>query len=145
MAEHPADLNMHASCVCFEGFGVLILGASGSGKSSLALQLMSLGAELVADDRTELAKVGEVVIASAPQKLSGLIEARGVGILRAKPQAATPVSLAIDMDMVETERFPPDRWTEILDVRLRCLHKIDAPHFNIAISQYLRAGRLDPT
>jgi len=43
---------LHASCVCLEGRAVLIRGASGSGKSGLALQLIALGAALVADDRT---------------------------------------------------------------------------------------------
>jgi len=48
------DIGMkHASCVDFDGKGVLILGASGSGKSSLALACMSLGARLVGDDYVE--------------------------------------------------------------------------------------------
>ena len=36
----------------------MITGASGAGKSALALQLIALGAELVADDRTELWREG---------------------------------------------------------------------------------------
>ena len=43
---------LHATTVALAGQGVLILGPSGSGKSGLALQLMAMGAELVADDRT---------------------------------------------------------------------------------------------
>ena len=43
---------LHASCVSINGNGVLICGSSGSGKSSLAINLIALGAELVADDRT---------------------------------------------------------------------------------------------
>ena len=48
---------MHASCVSYENHAVLILGPSGIGKSSLALQLMALGAVLVADDKTCLRKI----------------------------------------------------------------------------------------
>ena len=51
---------VHASCVARDGRAVLIRGASGSGKSGLALQLMALGAGLVADDRTRLWREGDI-------------------------------------------------------------------------------------
>ena len=54
MTQGVAPLILHGSCVAVEGRGVLIVGPSGAGKSSLALALMALGAELVADDRTEV-------------------------------------------------------------------------------------------
>ena len=48
------ETNIHASCVAMGGHGVLLLGASGAGKSDLALRLIDEGAQLVADDRTLL-------------------------------------------------------------------------------------------
>ena len=75
---------LHASCVAISGRGVLIIGPSGSGKSALALQLMAFGASLVADDQTELTVQGGTLIARCPPTMSGLIEARGLGILRAQ-------------------------------------------------------------
>ncbi|MDA3887407.1 MAG: serine kinase, partial [Allgaiera sp.] len=57
---------LHASCVALDGRGVLILGPSGAGKSGLALQLMALGARLVADDRTRLNPRAGRLIARAP-------------------------------------------------------------------------------
>jgi ABC-type uncharacterized transport system fused permease/ATPase subunit len=45
---------MHGTTVAMAGQGLLIIGPSGSGKSSLALDLMSKGMELVSDDRTDL-------------------------------------------------------------------------------------------
>jgi HPr kinase/phosphorylase len=52
LGRHPETtrLYLHASAVSLDGNGVLICGASGTGKSTLALQLMALGAELIADD-----------------------------------------------------------------------------------------------
>ena len=47
---------MHATCVHINGSGVLIVGRSGSGKSSLAIKLLALGAKLVADDQCKLEK-----------------------------------------------------------------------------------------
>lgn len=56
---------LHASCVALDGRGLLILGPSGSGKSALALELMALGADLVADDRTEIEGQGPDLVAAA--------------------------------------------------------------------------------
>ena len=49
-------LIMHATCVDVNGSGVLIVGHSGSGKSSLAINLLALGSKLVADDQCEIVK-----------------------------------------------------------------------------------------
>ncbi|PIY73077.1 MAG: serine kinase, partial [Rhodobacterales bacterium CG_4_10_14_0_8_um_filter_70_9] len=77
---------IHASCVAWavagKARGLLILGASGAGKSALALELIALGAALVADDQVALRRVGEAVVAAPPPPLAGLIEARGLGLLR---------------------------------------------------------------
>lgn len=69
---------VHASCVARDGHGVLLLGPSGAGKSDLALRLLSHGFILVADDRVDI--TGDV--ASAPASLAGLLEVRGLGIVR---------------------------------------------------------------
>jgi HPr kinase/phosphorylase len=68
----------HGGCVARRGLGVLILGASGSGKSDLLLRLLARGYDLVADDRIEME--GELV--RAPCALRGLVEVRGWGIVR---------------------------------------------------------------
>ena len=72
---------LHASCVSINGNGVLILGPAGSGKSSLALNLIALGAELVADDQTLVRREHSDLIARCPETISNLIEARGLGFL----------------------------------------------------------------
>ncbi|MEQ9259444.1 MAG: HPr kinase/phosphatase C-terminal domain-containing protein [Roseovarius sp.] len=132
---------LHASCVAFEGRAVLIRGASGSGKSGLALQLIALGATLVADDRTRLRRAGERLIAEAPETIRGRIEARQVGLLRVPHVSGVPVALVIDMDAEETERLPPLRQTEIAGLALPLLRKSPLAHFPAAIKTYLCGQR----
>lgn len=122
---------------------VLIVGSSGSGKSSLALQLMAYGAGLVADDRTALTRVGSKIFAQAPDAISGLIEARGVGLLQARPIVQAQVVLVVDMDQLETDRLPKCRSVTISDIRLPLLHRVAQVHFTAAILQMLRCGRKD--
>ena len=100
---------IHATCVAVDGRGLLILGASGAGKSRLALEMIALGATLVADDRTALARRDGGLLASAPPALAGLIEARGVGLLRLPHASDVPVAAALDLDAAGTERLPPRR------------------------------------
>lgn len=141
----PKPLILHASCVAVDAAGVLFLGASGRGKSGLALQIMALGASLVSDDRTCLSvgngPAGPQLIADAPETLRGLIEARGVGILNAMPSGPCAVTLVVDLDQMEEHRLPPLRSTVLLGIRLPLVHMIDNPAFPAAILQYLKAGR----
>jgi len=59
---------IHATTVAVNGRGVMIRGASGSGKSALALQMIAMGAELVSDDRTSLIVHENRLIASPPTR-----------------------------------------------------------------------------
>ena len=100
---------VHASCVAVDGHGVLILGPSGAGKSSLALQLMAYGASLVADDRTHIWAEAALLLATAPEATQGMIEARGIGILRATYLPKAEIVLVVDLGETETARLPPLR------------------------------------
>lgn len=138
-AEAAAAFNIHASCVALGDKGVLIGGKSGSGKSALTLQLMAFGAELVSDDRTVLHPTKpQGLRASAPAPISGLIEARGVGLLRARVRADVALCLMVDMDRTETQRLPEPHVVTLQGIDLPCLYKVDAPHFPAAILQYLK-------
>ena len=100
-------VNIHASCVVLadagKAFGapadagVLILGESGKGKSDLALRLIERGAQLVADDRTELFPENGALMARAPAALAGLIEVRGVGIVALPFVTKAGVMLAVEL------------------------------------------------
>ncbi len=119
---------------------VLITGRPGSGKSELALELMAMGAVLVADDQTRLERRGDRVILSAPPVLRGLIEMRGIGLLRAVSQDEAPLELLIDLDTVETERLPAPHWHLLEGCRIPLLRKCASRAFAAAIRQYVIAG-----
>jgi RNase adaptor protein for sRNA GlmZ degradation len=99
---------LHATAVAHadsNGFrAVLLLGPSAAGKSDLALRLLAAGWRLVADDRVVLDATPAGLIASAPPRLAGLLEVRGVGIV---PEAAVsaPVALALDLSR-RPDRLP---------------------------------------
>ncbi len=87
-----------ASCVAIGGRGVLIEGAPGSGKSSLALALIDRGAVLVGDDGISLAADGARLLASPAPTIAGLIEVRNVGLLTYPTADDVPVALVLRLD-----------------------------------------------
>ena len=101
---------LHATAVAFGEHAVLLRGPSGSGKSDLALRLIDAGARLVADDQTRIWREGDALMLRAPQPIAGLIEVRGVGIVR---MPALPIArLALIADLVapqHVERLPEPR------------------------------------
>lgn len=139
-----APQNIHATTVALAGRGLLILGPSGSGKSTLALQLIALGAGLVADDRTDLSSHDGILTASCPPALSGLIEARGLGLMRCPAHPPCPVALVADLSRTEPARLPPLRSIVLLDVTLPVVHKVDSPTFSAGLRLYLEHGRYMP-
>jgi HPr kinase/phosphorylase len=138
----PAQI-LHASCVAVEGRGLLILGPSGAGKSALALRLIALGARLVADDRTEITAETGRLTARCPAGIRGLIEARGLGLLRAPTQDEVDIALVADLAQVEDQRLPPRRRITILGCETDLVLSLPNDHFPAALMLYLRHGRQD--
>ncbi len=97
-------MQIHASCVSRDGEGVLLLGPSGSGKSDLVLRLLECGFVLVADDRVNIFEG----IASAPAGIAGLLEVRGLGVLRLPHLNAVRLSLVVELSP-PAERLPMPR------------------------------------
>lgn len=143
MAPVAPCLSLHASCVTWGARGLLIRGASGSGKSALALQLMAYGADLVADDQVQVWQQGRDVWARSPAA-EGLIEARFVGILTVAAAKETAICAIVDLDQVETERLPPKRHQALLGQQIQVFHRAECSHFAAALIQFLKSGALDP-
>jgi HPr kinase/phosphorylase len=137
-----ASETLHASCVAVDGNGLLILGPSGAGKSALAIRLITLGAVLVSDDRTRVTATAGQLRASCPNPaLQGLIEARGLGILRAPATETASLALAVDLGQPEPDRLPPSRTVTILGIPLPLVLHAQNDHFPDALMLYLRHGR----
>ena len=132
---------LHATTVAFQDRGVLITGASGRGKSALALQLIGIGAVLVADDQTILTSDSNGVHASCPAATAGLIEARGLGLLNAPHQPGARLVLAVDLDMAETDRLPPLREISLLGHPVSLVFSTQASHFAAGVRLYALYGR----
>jgi len=143
----PADLDptkpLHATAIALGPQGALFLGASGSGKSELALALIALGAELISDDLVRVTKGAEGwPMLSGPGRMAGVIEARGVGLLTVRHRAEAPLSLIVDLDRVETARLPALVTTPVFDQPIPVLSRVDSLHFPAILHAYLTGGRL---
>ncbi len=140
-AEGSETLNLHASAVEVAGRGLLILGGPGAGKSGVALRMLALGARLVADDRVILVRRGDRLAARAPEAIAGLIEARGLGILRAETVAEAVVAAAVDLDQPAAARMPQRREITYLGVSTELIFGRDMPNLDVALVHLLRHGR----
>lgn len=102
-----AQLIVQASVVAISGRALMIEGPPGSGKSSLALALIDRGAGLIGDDGVTLHREGDRIVASPPPNIAGLIEVRGVGII--KRPTAPPAGLALILTLGERGERLPER------------------------------------
>ncbi|MTH98697.1 HPr kinase/phosphorylase [Roseibium sp. RKSG952] len=135
---------VHATCVSVEGRAVLILGDSGAGKSGLALELMALGADLVADDRVDLRMQSDQLFADAIPSIRGLIEARGIGLLKATSCGPAPVHYVVDLGQIEERRLPDPQMIKVLRQTVPLLRGDGVPNLAVALIQFMKMGRVDP-
>ena len=75
-------ITLHGVFMEVMGTGVLITGNSSIGKSELALELITRGHRLIADDATEFSRVApDTLLGNCPEMLRDFLEVRGLGIL----------------------------------------------------------------
>ncbi len=134
---------IHASCVAIDGKGVLLSGPPGSGKSDLALRLIDSGAQLVADDQTELRMDGDQLIATPPTTIAGMFEIRHIGLIKMPHAAKAAVALYVDLvPMDETlKRLPGPATINLLD---RAVPRLRLPAFAASTPAKIRAALLYP-
>ena len=117
-----------------------IPGPSGAGKSGLALRMMALGAALVADDRVVVARRAEGLVAAAPAALAGLVEARGVGILRVPAAAEAPLALAVDLGAPAEARLPQWRKIALLGCEIDLIPGAGVPNLDCILMVLVQSG-----
>ncbi|HQN65014.1 MAG TPA: HPr(Ser) kinase/phosphatase [Methylophilus sp.] len=123
--------SMHGVFMEVQGFGVLIRGKSAIGKSELALELISRGHRLIADDIVDFFRISpERIEGRCPSLLQDFLEVRGLGILNIRAlfgdnavKPTKPLDLIIDLRMadllkpMELDRMNTKALTEkVLDV-----------------------------
>lgn len=133
--------NIHANCIRAHGKGLLILGASGAGKSSLSAQLIALGAVLVADDRCEIWPQQGRLMARAPKPLAGLLELRGIGIIRLPFFPTTPIAALVHLERTTQDRMPAPQKATLAGIAVDLLQFNPGPHFPSALMCYLMGQR----
>lgn len=141
-------ITLHGVFMEVMGIGVLIAGPSGIGKSELALELLSRGHRLIADDAPEFTRTGpDVLHGSCPDTLHGFIEVRGLGVLNVRAMFGETailhtkrLRLVISMELFsETEHHKINRldtsehYENILDVDIPLLNIPVAPGRNMAV------------
>ncbi len=102
---------MHASCAARGGLGLLLTGAPGSGKSDLLLRLLDRGFSLVADDQVDIGSDG---MARPPEALAGLLEVRGLGVMRLPFVGQTRPVLVAQLVPGPVARLPQPSWDSLL-------------------------------
>jgi HPr kinase/phosphorylase len=120
------------------GVGVMITGDSGVGKSELALELITRGSGLVADDITELYRISpETLEGRCPDLLRDFLEVRGLGMLNIRTmfgetavRRKKSLKLIVHLyrpqhdDLSKLDRLPTSGFEEILGVKIS---KVEIP------------------
>ena len=132
-------LEVHGSAVAVDGRGLLILGPSGSGKSRLAVEMLALGAGLVADDRVRI-EPGAPPILHAPNRWPGLVEVRGLGLIPAPRAAPVPCRAAIDLGREGQGRLPRHGRLALAGGEVTCLRWGEGHPYAAALILYLRCN-----
>jgi HPr kinase/phosphorylase len=106
---------IHGGAVAYAGIGCLILGQSGSGKSRLMAEMIGLGARLIADDQVEIIVQAGMLMGAAPKELMGIMEMRGLGLIRVPDYIPRHVlHVAVEFTDEEIERIPEPTKTRLL-------------------------------
>jgi HPr kinase/phosphorylase len=142
------SISMHGVFMEVQGFGVLIKGDAAIGKSELALELISRGHRLIADDIIDFFRISpERIEGRCPALLQDFLEVRGLGILNIRAlfgdnsvKPTKPLDLIIQLAMADKQApHLLDRLSiktlheEVLGVKISKVHIPIAAGRNIAV------------
>lgn len=124
------------------GLGVLLIGASGIGKSEIGLELISRGHRLIADDMVELVREGpDILVGRSPESLRYHMEIRGLGILNIRDLYGAAAITDTKRLRLVVELIPWERIVEeeriLSDASTTILHEVKIPKVIVPI----RSGR----
>lgn len=121
------ELLVHATAIHAAGRGVLLFGASGSGKTSLAFGLIealggSPNAAFISDDQTYVRARDGRLLAHAPESIAGRAELHGYGIIDVDWQEGSEISLICELTPHPIERMPEPASLRIAGTDVPLLH-----------------------
>ena len=161
------QITLHGVFLEVYSLGVLITGASGTGKSELALELVTRGHRLVADDAPEFTLIApDVIDGACPDLLRDLLEVRGLGVLNVREMfghtAVKPSKYLRLIVHLQPSGFGEESdamtrltgdtgWHEVMDVKVPQITVPVAPGRNLAVlveaavrSHMLKSQGFDP-
>ena len=112
-------MDIQATAVSYKRQAILIQGPAGVGKTSLALQLIERGANLIGDDIVEIFIKNNKLCCKPKVKLNGVIEVRGLGLVGGlKVEKSVPVLCVVRLHKKNVERYPKTKTISYLNKKI---------------------------
>lgn len=136
--ELAEKLTQHGVFMEIMGLGVLLTGPSGVGKSELALELLSRGHRLIADDAPQFFRTSpDTIHGSCPPLLADFLEVRGLGIINVRAMYGNHAILDKKRLHMIIRLQPADESTDInrleVEQHYRRILEIDVPEVNLPV------------
>lgn len=135
------EISMHGVFLELYGFGVLLTGKSGIGKSETALELIHRGHRLVADDLVKFIKTSNGEVVGKAAKLPYFMEVRGLGIIDIKALyglGAVRISKKLDA-IIELHELKTEEYLTSVNYLNTTANVLDTPFHKAEL--YISSGR----
>lgn len=135
-------VTLHGVFMEIYSIGVLITGDAGAGKSELALELISRGHRLVADDAPEFTQIApDVLDGTCPEMLQDMLEVRGLGVMNIRQMFGdTAVKrnkyLRLIVHLINYQNAPPEAMARLTGESSapRRVLDLDVPEFHLPVA-----------
>ncbi|MFZ4124796.1 MAG: HPr kinase/phosphorylase [Rickettsiales bacterium] len=134
---------IHGTAIIWKETGILLLGESGCGKSSLAAELIQLGASLIADDQVRLLKDGDRLYAEAPEALAGVLELRDLALITLPYIARHALHLMVSLTTHDS-RLTTHEWLQTIPAITLPPYRNDNAAKLALYAEALQEGRVLP-